>query len=72
MRGNSAVALSFCARLALVEEWHHPDGAGGQRASANATFKSLAEVLVHGDVSAYFRSEEAKTHWRNWPEAGTL
>lgn len=55
-----------------LEEWNHPDLVNGERLSANATFKSLAEVLVHGNVSGYQPSEEPNTHWKNWPEGGTL
>ena len=59
-------------QVAQLEEWNHPDLVNGERPSSNATFKSLAEVLVHGDVSAYKPSEEPNTHWKNWPEGGTL
>lgn len=55
-----------------LEEWNHPDLVNGERPSTNSTFKSLAEVLAHGNVSAYQPSEEPNTHWKNWPEGGTL
>lgn len=55
-----------------LEEWNHPDLVNGERLSGNATFKSLAEVLVSGNVSAYQPSEEPNTHWKSWPEGGTL
>jgi hypothetical protein len=59
-------------QILQLEEWNHPDLVNGERPSSNATFKSFAEVLVHGDVSAYKPSEEPNTHWKNWPEGGTL
>lgn len=59
-------------QIVQLEEWNHPDLVNGERPSSNATFKSLAEVLVHGDVSAYQPSEASNTHWKNWPVGGTL
>jgi hypothetical protein len=55
-----------------LEEWNHPDLVNGERPSSNTTFISLAEVLAKGDVSAYKVSEPPNTHWKNWPEGGTL
>jgi hypothetical protein len=55
-----------------LEEWHHPDLVNDERPSTNATFNSLAEVLAYGNVSAYQPFEEPNTHWKNWPEGGTL
>lgn len=57
--------------LMQLEAWRHPDLAGGERCSASATFRSLASVLAGGDVTRY-RPEEPNTHWRFWPEGGTL
>jgi hypothetical protein len=55
-----------------LEEWSHPDLANDERPGTNATFKSLAEVLAHGNVSAYQPTEQPNTHWKNWPVGGTL
>jgi hypothetical protein len=55
-----------------LEEWNHPDVVNDERPSSNSTFKSLAEVLAHGNVSAYQPAEQPNTHWKNWPEGGTL
>ncbi|MEO5816174.1 MAG: hypothetical protein ABIT20_12935 [Gemmatimonadaceae bacterium] len=49
-----------------LEEWHHPDLARGARPSGNSTFRTLAEVLVTGDVSKYVPNMPANTHWSNW------
>jgi hypothetical protein len=32
----------------------------------------LAEVLARGDLSHYRSAEPCNTHWRHWPEGGTL
>lgn len=58
--------------LMQLEEWNHPDLVNGERPGTNATFKLLAEVLVHGNVSAYQPLKKPNTHWKNWPEGGTL
>lgn len=55
-----------------LEEWNHPDLVNGERPSSNATFRSLAEVLAHGSISAFQPTEHPNTHWKNWPEGGTL
>jgi len=55
-----------------LESWHHPDLANDELPSASITFQSLAETLVSGDVSRYQAQQPPNTHWRNWPEGGTL
>lgn len=55
-----------------LDEWNHPDLVGNERPSSNATFRSLAAVLVSGDVSLYQPSGRPNAHWKNWPEGGTL
>jgi hypothetical protein len=59
-------------QIIQLEEWHHPDVVNDERPSINPTFRSLAEVLANGDVSAYKPSAKPNTHWKNWPEGGTL
>lgn len=58
--------------ILLLDDWHHPDTAGGQRPSETAAFRSIAEVITTGDVRAYDASEPANTHWSNWPLGGAL
>ena len=58
--------------LLVLDDWHHPDLVNRQVPSQTGTFRQLAEVLVTGDVSRYTAPEEPNTHWRNWPEGGTL
>jgi hypothetical protein len=56
-----------------LEEWHHPNVVDDdERPSGSETFQQLAQVLVTGDVSLYQPSRPPNTHWRNWPEGGSL
>jgi hypothetical protein len=64
--------LPDMTQLLQLEEWHHPDLAGGDLASNSETFRQLAQVLATGDVDLYCPSQPANTHWRNWPEGGRL
>lgn len=59
-------------QIMLLEEWNHPDLVNGERPSANETFRSLAEVLVGSNVSAYRALDRPNTRWKNWPEGGKL
>ena len=59
--------------LLTLDEWAHPDVADdAARPGGSATFQQLARVLVSGDISDYRPHETPNTHWRNWPEGGTL
>ena len=55
-----------------LDEWHHPDLAGGDLPSRSETFQTIAEVLVTGDPARYRPAKTPNTHWRHWPEGGTL
>lgn len=55
-----------------LDEWHHPDLAGGELPSQSPTFQMIAEVLATGDVSRYRPLMEPNTHWSNWPDGGSL
>ena len=59
-------------QILQLEEWHHPDLAGGEALGNSATFASLATALAEGDASKYKPTMPPNTHWRHWPEAGTL
>jgi hypothetical protein len=60
-------------QILQLEEWHHPDVVDDdERPSGSETFQQLAEVLATGDVKHYRPTREPNTHWRNWPEGGTL
>ncbi len=58
--------------LLVLEDWNHPDLVGDARPSESATFRQLAQVLVTGDVGLYRPSDPPNTHWRNWPDGGSL
>lgn len=64
--------LPEMTRILQLEEWHHPDIVGAQMPSTSQTFQQLADVLASGDPSRYCPTEEPNTHWKNWPEGGTL
>jgi len=55
-----------------LEEWHHPDVADQEFPSENETFVQLANVLATGNIAHYKPSNPPNTHWRNWPEGGTM
>lgn len=44
----------------------------GNRPSSYETWQQLAEVLATGDVQYYQPTLAPNTHWRNWPESGSL
>lgn len=56
-----------------LEEWNHPDVVQSEhRPSSSETFEQLAQVLVTGDVRLYEPTASTNTHWKNWPDGGTL
>lgn len=55
-----------------LEEWNHPDVVNNDLPSQSEAFQQLAEVLVQGDPGLYRPTRSPNTHWRNWPEGGTL
>ena len=59
-------------QILQLEEWHHPDVAGGERPSSTKSFRQLAQVLESGDPALYVPTESANTHWSNWPDGGLL
>ncbi|MGI8978531.1 MAG: DUF7003 family protein [Pirellulaceae bacterium] len=64
--------LPEMTELLVLDEWHHPDLCNDELPSESETFQQLAEVLASNDVKAYHPASAANTHWRNWPEGGTL
>ncbi|MEO8552945.1 MAG: hypothetical protein ABI678_23380, partial [Kofleriaceae bacterium] len=59
-------------KLLQLEEWHHPDLVADERPSHVESFQQLAGVLAAGDTSLYRPTAPPNTHWRNWPDGGTL
>jgi hypothetical protein len=48
------------------EEWEN------NRPSSYETWQLIAKVLVTGDTSQYKPTLEPTSHWKNWPDAGTM
>lgn len=69
LKHNVAPGMAGILRL---EEWHHPDVGGDERPSTSSTFQEIAKIIVSGDVSRYSPTAQPNTHWKNWPEGGTL
>ena len=60
-------------QILQLEQWFHPNVVEDtDRPSGSATFQQLARVLETGDVGVYQPSTPPNTHWRNWPEGGSL
>ena len=55
-----------------LDSWHHPDLAAGELPGDKETFQQLADALVTGNKALYNTVEAVNTHWKNWPEGGTL
>lgn len=55
-----------------LEEWHHPDLAGGEKPSDSETFKMLAAAISSGDRTKYSPAKAPNTDWRNWPVGGAM
>ena len=59
-------------QILQLEEWLHPDLAGSEPPSSTETFQTLSHVLVSGEPSKYRPARRFNTHWKNWPDGGTL
>ena len=55
-----------------LEEWNHPNLVAGDLPSQSETFRQLTQVLATGDLHLYRPSQPPNTHWKNWPEGGSL
>lgn len=65
--------LPEMTQILQLEEWHHPDvKETDDRPSGSETFQQLAQVLATGNFALYKPSRSPNTHWRNWPEGGSL
>lgn len=58
--------------LLQLDEWLHPNITSSELPSGCETFVMLAECIASGDASRYQPTQKPNTHWRNWPEGGTL
>ena len=59
-------------QILQLEEWNHPNLVGGELPSQSETFQQLAQVVVTGNRDAYRPSQPPNTHWKNWPDGGSL
>lgn len=60
-------------KILQLEEWHHPNVVDSEeRPSGSETFRQLAQVLSTGNKDLYRPSQPPNTHWRNWPDGGSL
>jgi hypothetical protein len=59
-------------QLIVLDDWHHPDLANGECPSELESFQQLARVLETGDGAFYRPSRAGNTHWKNWPDGGSL
>ena len=60
-------------QILQLEQWFHPNVVEDtDRPSGSPTFQQLARVLETGDVGVYQPLTPPNTHWRNWPEGGSL
>jgi hypothetical protein len=64
--------LPSLSKIIELDNWRHPDLAAGESVSDSTTFQQLARVLETGDSLEYHPVLPSNTHWRNWPNGGTL
>lgn len=58
--------------LLRLDDWYHPDVVCGEKPSENETFQLIGKVLAKRDASLYAPTKQPNTHWKNWPNGGTL
>jgi len=56
-------------KLVILDDWYHPDLANGEKPSSSPSFIAFAKALVSGTPPP---PTSGNTHWRNWPDGGTL
>jgi hypothetical protein len=65
--------LPTMLQILQLEEWHHPNVVDSEeRPSGSEAFQQLAQVLATGNRDLYRPSQPPNTHWRNWPDGGSL
>jgi len=58
--------------LLQLDDWEHPDISDGELPSSSEDLRQIANALAKGSFESFKASDKKNTHWRNWPEAGTL
>ncbi len=72
---KTEISLSIPSDLPIfleLNEWLHPDLVDNQLPSETETFIQIAEALSTGNKVLYKPTVEPNTHWKYWPEGGTL
>jgi len=65
--------LPGMTQILQLEAWRHPNVVDTEeRPGRSGTFQQLAEVLATGRTDSYHPSQPANTHWKNWPDGGSL
>jgi hypothetical protein len=64
-------AALFRQQEARTDEWNQNQWQDN-RPSSYETWRMIAKVIATGDTSCYKPTLEANTHWKNWPESGSL
>jgi hypothetical protein len=59
-------------KIMELTEWYHPDCANSELPSTNETFQQLAKVLETGETVFYNPTHKPNSHWKNWPDGGSL
>jgi len=59
-------------QLLRLDEWKHPDLSDGETPGESKAFQLLARALEEGDATVYRTKSKPNTHWKHWPDAGTL
>lgn len=63
---------TFLPKIIELHNWFHPDVVNDELPSNNETFIQIAKVLETGNIDYYKPTHEPNTHWKNWPDGGTL
>lgn len=61
----------FRQQEARTDEWNQNQWQDN-RPSSYETWQMIAKVIETGDISFYKPTLQANTHWKNWPESGSL
>lgn len=59
-------------KLLVLDDWHYPNLVDDEWPSEVESFQQLARVLETGDVGVYRPTTAGNTHWKHWPDGGTL
>lgn len=69
-QNNPVIAAMILEELKKSEHWNSVQWEN--RPSTYETWQQIARVLATGDTTIYNPSLPSNTHWRNWPEGGSM